>query len=140
MGLGFSSYENAFGAIVDQCDNVDAADADAPFALSASNFSWTNNDAMEDDADDQDDDEDDNEPAYEVIGDVSFSVNDCIVGCHQCHDAWMSDDPSFVYQQCLDERPMRFGRICGANANTDLCNPGDDHCVKSYPYGDPRRM
>lgn len=44
-----------------------------------------------------DDDGDDDEPAFEVIGDISWSVNDCAEGCHECYDAWMSDDPSNFY-------------------------------------------
>ena len=44
------------------------------------------------DLDNPDWDEDDS--AHEVYGDLSNSVNDCYTGCHECYDAWMSDDPS----------------------------------------------
>lgn len=130
LALGFSSYENPSGAIYEQCkDESRNSNADGDVSFRATNLSWTNDDAM-----------DEGEEPVEVIGDMSFSVNDCESGCHECREAWMSDDADNVYASCQDARPMRYGQLCKSNANTKMCSPGDDYCLKSYPYGDPARF
>ena len=128
MALGISVYEAGVHNKIDPTC-VDTCKGTNPKSV-ISNIRWSKDDSVVD-------------PKGEIVyGDVAQSLSDCQEnGCSECHDAWYALYPEEVFQKCTDFNVYKYGNECSDTEkwNRDLCNPGDMHCMKSYPWGDPDR-
>ena len=55
--------------------------------------------------------------------------------------AWLSTDESYIYAKCVDDRPMRYSRICTeflTSRHPNKCNE-DGTCMLSWPSEDPAK-
>ena len=127
MAVAMSSYKvGANYDLADDCDGNAQTDMDA--AMVISNIKWTEGDSLVEPDEDED--------PEEIIGDIADDLNLCEEGCHECYNAWMSNDESNVYQVCLEDRPMRFGRPCSSGQDSSRCHSENAYCLNSFPYGD----
>ena len=122
MALAVSSQNlDTDSDLVDECASNERSEDDS--LVTISNIKWTINEAHA-------------EEPEEIISVVADNLNQCEEGCHECFNAWMSNDIDNVYQTCVDYRPMKFGRPCGPLQDQSKCNRENDYCLHSYPYGD----
>lgn len=131
MAVAVSQYRVADPTDISESCGAQVSDVD--LRVTMSEISWTSGDSVVEE-------EEDEEDAYEVIGDAADNINQCDTGCHECYNAWMSNDVTNIYQICLEYRQMRFGTMCRDNHDASRCNWQNDFCLKSYPFGDPDRF
>lgn len=126
MALGVSVYEaGVHNEISDTC----TTSCSAPKAI-ISNLQWNKDDSIED-------------PRGPIItGALSNSLMDCVEeGCTECRDGWHEFEPANVFPVCTDFTVYKYGNACSnvGRFSAATCNPADDYCMISYPWGDPER-
>ena len=99
--------------------------------LTVENLVWTSGDSIVEST------------AEEIIGGTSMYLSDCDEGCSECHDAWMSDNESDVYQVCTDWTVYRFGNVCNLDRHDISRCAGatsEEYCLWSYDFSDSRKF
>ena len=76
----------------------------------------------------------------EIIGTASEKLSQCDAGCTECHNAWMSNDESNVYQVCTDTTVYKYMNPCKEWHDKSTCaTDSDEPCLMSYDFADTRK-